>query len=343
MELSLAKDLSTRFEFDADPRHAAAMAASMARRLGGSLRHIVERSAGHVDVLAARTLPMIERLEAGERAAPDAFAVYHDMVRAIERDDLDDLQALFHDLADAGRPFDGMRVTGFSVDELGSRRIERYGRHAGDDADHPVRFATTRDGPVGEFGARVSAALKLLASGAPAVASEIEAVVSEVVVAEPNRSDGGRDYGSISAFPLWGAIFVNPAGVRDDIDCAAALVHETTHMLLFAHSVDEPLVFNPRAEVFDSPLREDQRPMDGILHATCVTARIHAALSTCIASRRLNAQDEDAALRRLGRLADSCARGLAVVRSHADLTDTGRAVVDAIERYMAGGATGVSR
>ena len=314
----------------------------MAHRLGGSLRHIVERSEGHVDVVAARTLPLIERLETGERAAPDAFAVYHDMVRTIERDDLADLQDLFHDLADAGRPPDGMRITGFSVDDLGSRRLERYGRHAGDDDDHPVRFAATTGAAVGEFSARVSAALDLLASGAPAVASEIEAVVSEVVVAEPDRTAGGRTYGSISAFPLWGAIFVNPAGVRGDIDCAAALIHETTHMLLFAHSVDEPLVLNPGTDVFASPLREDQRPMDGILHATCVTARIHAALSTCIGSRSLRTQDEDAALRRLGPLAAGCARGLAVVRAHADLTVTGREVMDAVERYMVG-ATGVSR
>lgn len=310
------------------------MAAAMARRLGGSLRHIVERSEGHVDVLPARTLPLIERLEAGERAAPDAFAVYHDMVRAIERDDLDDLQALFHDLADAGRPFDRMRVTGFSVDELGGRRLERYGRHAGDDDDHPVRFAATRGAAVGELDARVFAALDLLTSGAPAVASEIEAVVSEVVVADPDRTAGGRSYGSISAFPLWGAIFINPDTVRDDLDCISVLVHETTHMLLFAYSLDEPLVLNPATDVFASPLREDSRPMDGILHATCVVARMHDALSTCVRSGRLSAVEEESARGRLDDLAASCARGMAVVRVHADLTDTGRAVVDAIEGYM---------
>jgi hypothetical protein len=324
-----------RFQFAADPRHAAEVTSLLSQRLGSSLRHVAERSAGHVDVLEARTTPLIQRLEAGDRAAPDTFAVHHDMLRAIDTDDLDELQVLFHELADTGPPHDGMRILGFSVDDLGDRRLRRYGRHAGDDPDHPVRFVAS-GATNADFAARVTSAMRFLAAAAPAVAGEIEAVVSEVVSADPDLTADGRSYGGISAFPLWGAIFINPGLVRDDLDCVSVLVHETTHLLLFAYSLDEPLVLNPGTDVFESPLREDSRPMDGILHATCVIARMHDALRTCVRSGRLRAVDEDSALARLDELAASCARGMEVVRAHADLTATGRAVVDAVERYMGG-------
>lgn len=56
------------------------------------------------------------------------------------------------------------------------------------------------------------------------------------------------------------------------------LAHEGSHSFLFGLTMEEPLVRNPDDELFPSPLRQDRRPMDGIYHATYVSARMYYAL-----------------------------------------------------------------
>ena len=68
--------------------------------------------------------------------------------------------------------------------------------------------------------------------------------------------------------------------VRSDLDMVQALAHESAHLLLFGMCADGPLLENANDDHrYSSPLRTDSRPMDGIVHATFVTARMCCALS----------------------------------------------------------------
>src|SRR6185437_8666871 len=78
-----------------------------------------------------------------------------------------------------------------------------------------------------------------------------------------------------SSFMLWGAIILNADRGDGPIGMAQMLAHESAHNLLFGFSADEALVENGPDELFSSPLRKDPRPMDGIYHATFVTARMY--------------------------------------------------------------------
>jgi hypothetical protein len=74
------------------------------------------------------------------------------------------------------------------------------------------------------------------------------------------------------------------------------LSHESAHAYLFALSLGDSFVDNPDDELHPSPLRADPRPLDGTLHATYVSARMHYALSHVIESGVLSRSEENEAM-----------------------------------------------
>ena len=111
-----------------------------------------------------------------------------------------------------------------------------------------------------------------------------------------------------------------------------ALAHECAHSLLFGLSTDGPLVQNDEGERFASPLRSDPRPIDGILHATFVTARMHQAVARLLEAEALPGSDRAEAERALATNAELFARGLATLDQHARLTPIGAAALAGARR-----------
>ena len=89
-----------------------------------------------------------------------------------------------------------------------------------------------------------------------------------------------------STFYLWGAVFVRVAG-KSPVELAEALAHETGHLLLFGLTIGRPLVENSYDERYASPLREDPRPMEGLVHAAYVLARMHYTRASLLKSGAL--------------------------------------------------------
>jgi len=89
---------------------------------------------------------------------------------------------------------------------------------------------------------------------------------------------------SSSAVDIPGAIFVT---VHDEIQAIEAMVHESAHQHLFMSEVAAPLVDPRDTELYGSPLRDDPRPLRGLLLAYHALAYISAyyadALATSIA------------------------------------------------------------
>jgi HEXXH motif-containing protein len=140
--------------------------------------------------------------------------------------------------------------------------------------------------------------------------------------------DGG------SSYQLWGALFLNAVRHKTRIDVIDSIAHESAHSRLFGLCTEEAPVTNPDEEVHPSPLRREKRPMDGVYHATFVSARMHWAMARLIASGRLRG-----AARRLPSAArDSDRRnfesGYRTVAAHGRLTRTGRIAIDAARAYI---------
>src|SRR5215211_3420293 len=133
---------------------------------------------------------------------------------------------------------------------------------------------------------------------------------------------------------LWGALFLNAASHRSDVKLIEALAHEGAHSLLFGLCTEEPLVEDGDEERYPSPLRDDLRPLDGIFHATFVLARMHWVLTRLLELQILDAESTAAALDARDHDRRLFEDGYEVLERHAQLTQTGDAVMAAARRYM---------
>jgi prophage antirepressor-like protein len=95
------------------------------------------------------------------------------------------------------------------------------------------------------------------------------------------------------------------------------LAHEGGHCLLHGMTMGEQTVENDAEACFASPLRDDPRPMDGLVHATFVLARMHMALAAVLRSGCLTAPERAEAATRLDAVTRDYADGLAVVSAAA--------------------------
>lgn len=174
---------------------------------------------------------------------------------------------------------------------------------------------------------------RLLRTVWPMASVEVDTLISVGVLLDgPNFSSG-------SAASTFGAVYVSPATLADDISAIEVLVHEVAHHVLWMREAFQPFVENPETRV-SSPLRGDERPMEGVFHAAFVLARICACLLHVLA--------DDASCDRYGEAnlaalvddrAEQLRAALETIRATASLTDEGRALVANMER-LAGSSPG---
>lgn len=320
------------FAFAPDPVHAAACDRAMHVGLADSLRQVCEASAGKVPFDEGAMTRLIGDLQAGRRHSPNAFAVYYQLVPALLQGDLVVARRLFEALAQERPIASPFKMLALGDPALADRR-ERYLAYMNDDSAYSHTFLPPSAEDLAAFQRQFASVRALLQQAAPEFLAELEAIISELVlVVGPKDAKVHFDGGS--SYQLWGALFLNAVRHTTRIDVIDSLAHESGHSRLFSLCIEEAPVRNPDAELHPSPLRPEPRPMDGVYHATFVSARMHWTMSRLIASGLLT--DEERVLAAKARDDDrrNYERGYQTVASHALLTDTGRKALAAAHAYM---------
>ena len=318
------------FEPDAD--RAMALDRRMRARLDASLRYIVEQVQGRISVPRQAIEGFFARLAAGPVDAT-TFGAYCELVLAIDDDELERAQALLAEISVAPN-----RPACLMVRDLGDRRVdpiaERYVRLI--DTDPAVSFEVLAPPPDIAVACRekIAAAFSILEAGDPALAGEIRALIGEIVLAVGVEDPKALTFDGASSFMLWGALVLNARGQKTVLEMAEALAHESGHNLLFGLCADGPLVENDDEARFASPLRPDPRPMDGIVHATYVTARMHRAVLQLEQSGVLDDVGSAEARTSLISHRRAFAQGMEVIDQHARLTERGRAIMAGARAHM---------
>jgi HEXXH motif-containing protein len=322
--------------FEPSAERARLLDARMRHRLGESVRHVAEQSRGQLTIPEHELDDFFAKLAAGP-VSPHAFGAYFDLVLAIERGACEEAEQRLAELVAAPVPAPGIRVVELGA-ALGSLESDRYRRQVDSDPSAPLEIVPPPPAAAAACRGRVDAAFALLASGDGALAQELPALLREIVLAASKRGPNMLDFDGASSFQLWGALVLNAEGHATVLEMVQALAHESGHGLLFGLSADGPLVENDDLERFASPLRRDPRPIDGIFHATWVTARMHQAVSRLLATGVLTRQQEDEARAACENHVKQFAQGLATLDRHARLTAMGAAVLSGARTYMAGAA-----
>ncbi|WP_048862780.1 HEXXH motif domain-containing protein, partial [Acidisphaera rubrifaciens] len=209
----------------------------------------------------------------------------------------------------------------------------RYRWAFAEDGDTPVDLAPPDPAAFDRACDALTAARAVLAAACPALRDEIDALVGEVVFAA-GRISATMTFDGISSFAAFGALVLNAAEHRTVPGALAGYVHEAAHLLLFAHTEGRALVENGPEAIHASPLRPDPRPMDGIFHATFVSARMAFALEHALACDALAASDRDETARLLAGARRAFADGLAILRAAGRPTTVGHALIDAADAAM---------
>jgi HEXXH motif-containing protein len=264
-----------------------------------------------------------------EPQSPQTFGAYYEMVIAIEQEELEEARQLAGEILSAA-PMRGLRVG--AIDDRPQDHAERYWRMFL--PDEQIAMAPGAE-LAEQTQQRIADGLELLDRGFPAMADEIRALLREIVIAAGTDDPKALTFDGVSAYMLWGAVLLNGRGQKSILDMAQALAHESGHNLLFGFCTSGSLVENEDDELFSSPLRLDPRPMDGIVHATYVTARMHQTVARLLESGVLDTEQREAAEKDLLLHQRNFASGDQVVRDNGRLTEIGREVIESARRYMA--------
>jgi hypothetical protein len=317
-----------------DPSGARALAVSdrMRARLGDSLRYIADSAAGQLRLPPG--LPaFLGRLAAGP-VSPLVFGAYCDLVLALHGDALEQAEALFQEIAAAPNLDPGPTIRCLD-DPLTDPASERYRRLVDTDPEMPFTIAPPTVDVAARCRTLIAQAFALIDAGNPELAAEIRTIVQEIVLAAGPGGLAAVQFDGVSAFLLWGGVVLNASSYATPIEMVQALAHESGHNLLFGLCADGPLQGNDDAERFSSPLRPDPRPMDGVVHAAYVTARMHQAVQRLLDAGVLGPGETAEAAAAARDHVRRFATGMEIVDRHARLTPLGETVMDGARRYMA--------
>lgn len=280
-------------------------------------------------ILASHAVAMRE----GGIYPPTTFGLYYELVLHLLDGDSDALLPLLGELA-AERPLSDPATQVIPLSAIAPPANQsRYQRLMDTDPAMPFDIVSPPAEHLATASSLVHTAITRLRRCLPELGGEMETLVREIVLVE-GGVDTRYDFAGGSCYMLWGALFLNAGAHEHELAMMEALVHESAHCLLFGFTIDEPLTETPDNQRFDSPLRRDPRPMDGVYHATFVLARMHWALSSLLDSGLLS---EDECRWVQAAVETNCRHfqaGYATVARHAKLTDTGRCLMQNAVDYM---------
>lgn len=170
----------------------------------------------------------------------------------------------------------------------------------------------------------IQEALDLIKAHDPDQFHEIQELVTRIKIFD------GRVLRGESSTKTFGAMWLRVPPAEDDQVgyWVEHIVHEVSHIRLFAENFFDQLVLNPRDECkFEAPIRDDLRPMYGVFHAAFVLARMFRVF------RRMSLAGLDARFRdRLQLIRLQFDRGLKTL-AHPDarFTPLGAAIRDELE------------
>ena len=302
--------------------------------LVGSLRAVYARASAYFDYDRDRLEGLSHEIECGP-IRPAVFGVYTDLVESLLSNDRSGVEVLGRTLLDLNVARNGTHIVSLRDEDLGAGQSERYVRLINDDPDRKYEIAPLCS-QYQEASFRVSSALTLLDEGAPELAQEIRALVREIVLVTDGRVSAGSDWPSFdgaSTFYLWGAVFLN-VGNATRLDLAQQIAHEAGHLLLFGLMMGQPLTENGLSERYASPLREDPRPMEGVVHAAFVLAQMSYALEQLLRAGVLTLEENEKARQDLLTHRNRFFNSLPVIMSHARFRPGGDAVFRGAIDYM---------
>lgn len=319
--------------FEPDGARATRLDREIRGDLAASLEHLASCCQGRIPFDVDGLQRLIRGLKAGDHYAPASFAIYSYLVFSLLQNDHSRAAILFSQLTQLEPQSPQSEIICFDDPRISPYRQQMQSLMEFD-AEDSTAMVSVDPQVLASFLQDYDWAMERLEDVLPELAAEIHAMVRQLILISIPDSGNRLIFDGGSSPMLWGGMFINAARKRSPLELLEVLVHESAHLLLYAFTQHEPLVLNDEAERYTSPLRTDPRPMEGIFHATWVSARMAYAMYELSRSPQL-----DTALRSQALVATQVDlanfnAGHSLIKAHAILTETGRGVIDAANAAM---------
>lgn len=301
-------------------------------KLVSSLRYLADCMAPIDPTLPRKFEAWITQLPKRTRLAPVVFGAYYDIVSALEADRTQIAQKEFERVLLAQHVAENIQICHLTRDHtrLESRRIRRFmgSPETGASGIRQPKTAQAR-----EFAKQLDEALNWIEKKLPDLFGEIRALIREIILVGPAGNKHSAFEGG-TCFRLWGALVLNAERDVTVPELVTTVAHESGHAALFGFCQDEMLVENPDTELHWSPIRQDDRPLEGIFHAAFVSARMVWALRHMLASKDFGAQARRSMEMDVAEATKVYQESVSIVQTAGKLTKTGSAILASTEAYM---------
>jgi hypothetical protein len=294
--------------------------------LADSLAYIFGQAKDHLEVDDRRFHLAIEQIRL-RKQHPGVFADHFHLISAINASHFATATTLLAELIERTCSPVSFDIVPFTKEEIGSD-YERFPELLFAEFSNANSMASPSPRQSARSTEAFREAIAIISRIDNRIHDEVHGFLSRLYLAIGNKDPLAKPFGGVTSLMVWGASFVNVEVYKSRWDAVQFLVHEITHSLLFGLSSDEPLVLNLAEEKYKSPLRSDQRPMDGIFHATIVCARLAAFNRDWANSGFVGSGDRDFCEKAAASNAQRFRDGAAVIRQHGKLSELGRRLVD---------------
>jgi hypothetical protein len=319
------------FQFIPNSGDAHATNQAMHDGLYDSLRYLAEELSNEAPGLTSDFEAWRQNIGPAQRLPSAVFGTYYDVVEALQAGDIQTGVALIQRILMVQPVMRGTKITVLGRDyaETDSRRIEKF---MGAPETGAAGVTQPDQAQADRFATKLREAITWIEHHLPELHDEMNALLGELILVGP--AEGSLEFEGGTCFRLWGAVALNAERKASVADLIVTLAHEEGHAALFGACKNEMLVENPDSELFWSPIRRTKRPLEGIFHASFVSARMIWVLRHMLASKEFGWL-ERRRLRKILREAEAIQRDSAdIVRREGRLTETGKAVLQAMTRFM---------
>jgi hypothetical protein len=301
--------------------------ATVRLRLASSLAHISQRAKGRLDIDAARFDAALEHIRA-RKQDPGVFARYYDLITALTSNQIVSANLLLDEIIErAAGPASYFEIVPYARQHLGPD-YERFPRLLFAEYSQTNPMASPSDSQSAESTRMLEEAIAIVSQVDMGIHKEIKALLVRIHLATASKDPSAKRFGGVTSLLTWGASFINIEFYKTRWDAVQFLVHEITHSLLFGLSFDEPLVQNAPDESYNSPLRSDPRPMDGVFHAALVCGRLADFNRAWLDSGLAEGTDRENSKKAVADNLRSFQDGVEVINKHGKLSEQARQLVE---------------
>lgn len=321
------------YSFSPSATRANKLDCEMRKNLASSLSYIVAELDGNLNFDKPSLDKLIAELKQGAKYSALLFALYTDLVFALteqSNENIDDLIAEMIKLQPLDSDLPQAVVLEDRVFNYQGQRLANI-MNLEEGVDFLIQSPLINK--VIDYKQQINAAMQLMQQAMPELSEEIRQLITQIIMVEPAK-DSELEFAGGSSYMMWGGLFLNVGYHSSIAQLIEGLAHESAHMLLFGYAAEGRLTLNDEDARYQSPLRYDARPMEGIYHATFVTARMFWAMQNMAESDVFSPQDRDYAKQAMLNNIESFKDGYAVLEKHAELSEVGERVMQDCFKYM---------